>query len=255
MLSPEYVVTPERITATPQPAWIHADVKAEVLRSIGASPLTLRDRRLVEQIAQAFTLHPWVARVVRVEKRFPAQVNVALQYRRPVLVVKLDSHGESDLLFLDEQSVLLPSHDIAPSQAKEHLRIMAGGETPAGVYGTPWGSERMAGAARLAAVWQNRWQPLGLYWIVAGRSRGGEPLYELRTQDDKVRVVWGPALGHESASEPSAAQKITALEHYVHDRGPLGRGDASPVIDLRELAASTAKTAHRDTGAPQPGRR
>src|SRR5437762_9580375 len=31
--SPEYLVTAERISVTPQPAWIHANVKAEVVRS------------------------------------------------------------------------------------------------------------------------------------------------------------------------------------------------------------------------------
>src|SRR3954454_17522205 len=140
--SPEYLVTAQQIDVTPQPAWIHSNVKADALRSGGISRLDLRNRQLVEQVAHAFSLYPWVAKVVRVEKAYPAQVKVELQYRRPVLVVKLDLPDEKNLLFLDEQSVLLPSGDFAPSQAKDYLRIMAGGETPASVYGMPWGSER-----------------------------------------------------------------------------------------------------------------
>src|SRR5207237_2348308 len=81
---PEYLVTAERISVTPQPAWIHASVKVEVLRSLTGSKLELLDRELVEKIADAFALHPWVAKVVRIEKRFPAHVNVELDYRRPV---------------------------------------------------------------------------------------------------------------------------------------------------------------------------
>ncbi len=234
----EYLVTAEQILVTPQPAWIHANVKDEVIRTAAISELALLDRDLVEQVAQAFALHPWVKSVVRVEKKHPSQVAVELEYRRPVMVVKIDAPEEQGLLFLDEESVLLPSGDFAPSQARNYLRIGAAGETPTSVYGTPWGSERIAGAARVAAAWGEQWQALGLYWIVAARNSAGEFTYELRTQDDKARVVWGATIGRESASEPAAGQKIAALAEYVNDKGPLGKSGEAVVIDLRELAAS-----------------
>jgi len=247
MQSGDYVVTPERITVTPQPTWIHSNVKAEVVRSANVARLSLREPQLVEQVAQAFALHPWIAKVVRVEKRIPAQVNVELEYRRPVMVVKLDLADEKGLLFLDEHSVLLPTGDFAPSQASNYLRIMAAGETPVSVYGTAWGSQRIAGAARVAAAWDNRWQPLGLYWIVTAQPAGGQLVYEMHTKDDQVHVVWGGAPGHESSSEPSAQQKIAALQQYVHDKGPLDKSGTATVIDLRELAGSAGKTAGRKT--------
>src|SRR5205823_13213433 len=59
--SPEYLVTAERISVTPQPAWIHTNVKAEMLRSLTGAKLELLDRQLVEKLADAFALHPWVA--------------------------------------------------------------------------------------------------------------------------------------------------------------------------------------------------
>jgi hypothetical protein len=234
--SGEYSVTAEQIIVPPQPTWIHANIKTEVLRSAGFTRAQLGDRKLVEHLAQAFALHPWVAKVVRVEKRYPAQVLVELQYRRPVLAVKVDARGEQNLLVIDENAVLLPSSDFSPSQARGYLRIMGEGESP-GIYGAPWGSERIAGAARLAAAWGERWQPLHLYWIVATRPASGELLFELRTADDKVRVVWGASPGHESKAEPTATQKIAAVEQYVHDKGPLDRDGGASVIDLRELAA------------------
>jgi hypothetical protein len=242
--SPEYTLTPERIQVTPQPAWIHASVKAEVLRTVNATRLNLHDRDLVERLAQAFALHPWVAEVLRVEKRYPAAAQVELRYRRPVLVVKLDVPGEEGLLFLDEDSVLLPSADFAPSQGREYLRIAAQGETPASIYGTRWGTERMARAARVAAAWQKRWQPLGLYWLIASRPASGELLYELRTQDDKVRVLWGTA-GSTETGDPTAEEKITALERYVQDKGPLTAATESLVIDLRDLARHGEREATR----------
>ncbi len=150
----DYTVTLDRLIVTPQPAWIHADVKAEVIRSAGAAQLNLRDPKLVEELATAFALHPWVAKVIRVQKHYPAQVEVELEYRRPVAAVEVASQNEAGLLFIDAHGVLLPSADFAQGQAKDFLRIAAGNETPASVYGTPWGSERIAGAARVAAAWE-----------------------------------------------------------------------------------------------------
>jgi hypothetical protein len=218
-------------------------VKAEVVRSLAGAKLELLDPQLVEKIAEAFAFHAWVAKVVRVEKRFPARVDIELEYRRPVLAVKLDVPGEEGLLFLDRQSVLLPSADFAPSQAKDYLRIVAGGETPTSVYGTPWGSERIAGAALVAAALENRWQPLGVYSIVAARTNGIEYVYELRTQDEKTRIIWGASPGHESNGEPTAAQKIAVLEQYVREKGPLDKLSAPAVVDLRSLAGEPKKAA------------
>jgi len=243
--SADYVLTPDRIHVTPQPPWIHADVKAEVTRSAGLSRLDLRDRQLAPQLAAAFAIHPWVAKVVRVQKRFPAAADIELQYRRPVAVVRVEPQGESRLLFIDELGVLLPTEDFSAEQGKDFLRVEAAGEIPTSGYGLPWQSERIIGAARLAAVWKERWQPLGLYRIASVQTADGQLLYELRTQRD-VRVVWGAPPGRESSREPSAEQKIAALEQYVHDKGPLDRDGGESLIDLRALAGR-AVTAAKQT--------
>jgi len=234
----DYLVTAEQIQVTPQPNWIHGNVKTECVRSLTGLKLSLLDHELVEKVANAFTLHPWVADVVRVEKRYPAQVNVELEYRRPTLVVKIDEPGDEGLLFLDDGAVLLPSTDFAPTQARNYLRIAAAGERPNNVYGTPWNSERIAGAAQLAAGWGTRWQPLGLYWIVTTKTVGGRLIYELHSQDGKVRVIWGQSPGHESASEPTAEQKISAIEQMVQERGPLEKIASEKPLDLRTLEFS-----------------
>ena len=258
-LSPEeYAVTLDQIIVTPQPAWIHADVKAEVLRTTAAARLNLRDPKLVEEVAAAFALHPWVAKVVSVRKRYPARVDVELEYRRAVAAVEVSSKNEPGLLFVDAAGILLPSADFAPGQAKDFLRIAAGKETPAGVYGTAWGSERVAGAARIAAAWEGigqesgvrgqesadelkRWQKLKLYRIVPLQSPSGLVTYELRTKAD-ARIVWGAAPGSESDGESTPEQKMALLEHYVADKGPLDRENGPAAIDLRQPAAA-AKSA------------
>ena len=246
MHSAEYTVTPEKIEITPPPAWIHAKIKDEVIRTAGINRLDLRDRKVVEQIAQAFSLHPWVAKVVRVEKRFPAMVRVELAYRRPVAAVEVEPRGKRGLIFIDEQAALLPDADFAPGQAKDYLRINSHNELPVAGYGAPWGSQRVAGAARVAAAWEKRWQPLGLYRIDFIVATGGQPVYELQTQR-QVRVLWGASPGNESAREPSAEQKIAALEQLVRDKGPLDRDGGPPLIDLRELAGTTTHAARQGT--------
>lgn len=238
----EYFVTAEQIAVTPRPTWIRADVKAEALRSMGGTRWNRHDPRLVEQLTGAFALHPWVAKVVRVDKRGAAAIQVELEYRRPVAAVEVADRGEAGLVFIDEQSVLLPSADFEPEAGKSFLRIAGATEKTASVYGIPWGSPRIAGAARLAAAWGQRWQKLELYRIDALQQPNGQWLFELKTRRG-VRAIWGPPPGAESSSEISAEQKIAALEHYVSDTGPLEREGGPASVDLRELASAAAHTA------------
>ena len=248
---PDYVVTPEKIELTRQPEWIHADVKAEVVRASSLSRLNLGDRRLVAQVAQAFALHPWIAKVTRVEKRFPAKVIVVVEYRRPVAAVELAREGNRELLFVDAEGVLLPSLDFAGNQAADYLRIAGIASTPASVYGSPWGDEAVAGAARIAAAWGGRFKQAGLYRILPSESASGEITFELRTLGD-TRVVWGTAPGRESTAEPTAEQKIAALLAYITDKGPLDRPGGEHLLDLRKLAGqSPPRTAANSSETPR----
>jgi hypothetical protein len=124
----------------------------------------------------------------------------------------------------------LPSTDFAPTQARNYLRIAASGETPSGVYGVPWKSERIAGAAAIAAVLENQWQTLGAYWIITARIGSGDLVYELRSQDEKFRLIWGRPPGQESSGEPTAQQKLAALKQLKGD----GSSSESQTIDLRQ---------------------
>jgi hypothetical protein len=247
--SPDYVVTPELIDISPQPAWIHGSIKADVVRTAGVKRLDLRDAKLLEHLASAFALHPWVAKVVRIEKQFPARVHVQLKYRQPVAVVEIAPQGQHGLLFIDEESVLLPSDDFGPDQAKDYLRIAGEAETTPSVYGTRWGSDRIAGAARVAVAFGKRWKPLELYRIVAAQTRDGRLEYELRTQKG-ARIIWGGMPGNETQAEPSAEQKIAALEQFVRNKGPLDRDGSQSLIDLRQLAAAHDQTAGRQKDQP-----
>ncbi|MCI0359715.1 MAG: hypothetical protein L0211_14660, partial [Planctomycetaceae bacterium] len=179
------------------------------------------------------------AKVKRVEKRFPALIAVTVDYRRPVAAVELSRGGKRELLFVDGEGVLLPSLDFAGNQAADYLRIGGINSTPAGVYGSPWGDECVAGAAQIADAWGDRFKTAGLYRILPSETAGGQIHYELRTPGD-TRVLWGAAPGRESTAEPTPEQKIAALLEYITDKGPLDRPGGERLLDLRTLAGVTA---------------
>lgn len=258
---PAYRLQPNAIEVSQQPPWIHADVKAEVIRDGSLTNLDLLDPQVTVRIAQAFATHSWVAEVRRVSKHHPAKVVVEVVYRKPVAMVEVEMEVEINgkrvkergLLPVDVGGVLLPTEDFSPNEAREYARVSAGGKAPAGPVGTPWGDPRVAGAAKIAAAFGDRWRELALYRIVAvpdpvsGRLHG-EPNFELTTKPG-VRILWGHPPGEETSGEASAAQKITRLQQFVAEYGPLDSSlNGTQQIDLRDgqQIRPSARTARRE---------
>lgn len=228
---PRYQVTSEQIEVTPQPVWIHADVKAEVIRDGSLADLKLTDAKLAERVGQAFAMHSWVAKVVRVEKQYPSRVKVELEYRSPIAAVEVAGEGTAGLLFVDASGVLLPSQDFAENQTRNFLRIDAGRTTPAGVYGMPWGDAKVTKAAAIAAAIGEKFRALSLYKIVATTTATGNEQYELQTRDGG-RILWGHAPGNEPLGEATAAQKVIRLETEAVSRGALSLETLRQPLDL-----------------------
>jgi hypothetical protein len=257
----DYVVRAADLFITPQPAWIHSDVKAEVVRAGGLDGLSLRDPNLVEQVQRAFSLSGWVARVVKVQKRYPARIDVALEYRRPVAMVEVTWRGQPSLYFVDEQSVLLPKEDEGKTpqerqrEYQDYVRIQAGDVSAAGrIAGQPWGRNKIAGAARLAALGRERWQEMGVYRIVVSDDLNAQPLYELETKS-ALRVLWGHAPGAEGSDEPDADAKWKWLLQFVAKNGPLDKSAAERRIDLRSAPVAEAPSTATLPGAGEENRR
>lgn len=242
----DYVVSAAAIAVTPQQAWIHSDVKAEVVRSAGLDGLLIRDPQLVEQVQRAFALNGWVARVKQVRKRYPAQIAVDLEYRQPVAMVEVNWKGQPSLYFVDKDSVLLPKEDQGRSpqerdrEYQDYLRIDAGDVPLAGrIPGQPWGGLKIAGAARLAALGGAKWRQMGVHRIIVSEDLNAQPLYELETSN-AARLLWGHAPGAEDAHEPAAEEKWKWLAQFVAQKGSLDRSASERRIDLRTLPAPTA---------------
>lgn len=216
----EYQLDPRNIEITPPPAWIRADIRAEVIRDPNLSGLSILSPDITVRIAQAFSLHPWVAKVNRVSKRHPAGVQVELAYREPVLLVQTASGAYP----VDADGVVLPSEDFAPADARKYLVLTDIASKPAGPVGTAWGDARVTGAGRLASLLKTHWQDLKLFRMVATNSGGLSSLrdvqFDLFTHANS-RVVWGRAPGFEVTGEPAAKAKLDQLLAYVAEHGSL----------------------------------
>ena len=238
----DYQVDPADIVITPPPSWIRTDLKSDVLASGGLEgPLSLLDAELSERIAAAFSLHPWVLEVVRVEKSHPAHVEVTLRYRKPVCMVEVPG----GLYAVDSQGVTLPSNDFSPIEAARYPRLSAIRTAPLGPVGTSWGDARVAGGARIATVLQERWDELRLARIVpstapADVATSQQPTFEIFTRGGS-RIFWGMAPAKVESNDSGVSRKIARLDAYLSEHGSLDTARGPQEIDLRDAGERAAQ--------------
>jgi len=248
----EYTVDVHQIQITPPPAWIRADIKSEALRDGSLdSPLSLLDDTLAERLAKAFALHPWVARVERVAKHYPARVTVDLAYRKPAAMVEVPG----GLFPVDEEGMLLPSADFSPVEARKYPRLAGIDSEPAGPIGTLWGDRAVTDGAKIAIALASVWDDLGLHSIrrrttsssIAGMQ---QTHYELRTKNGTA-IPWGNAPGSEASSEAHLSEKLARLKKYLADHGALDAAARRDDLDLRvPKQTRTAERSGRDEDDP-----
>jgi cell division septal protein FtsQ len=249
LTSKPYWLGRKNVEVTPPPAWIHRDIRGEVFRDASLDgPLSIMDDDLAQRIADAFSLHPWVAEVRRVVKCYPAGVRVDLAYRRPVCMVELGGR----LLAVDVEGVLLPSGspDFSPTEKLRYPRLV-GVDTVPVTPGARWADARVVEGAEIADALGPVWQQLSLDRIVPSTlvelGYGDEYTYELVTKGG-TRILWGRAPSAQMPGEATAAEKIAQLLDY-HKANRTLEGPSGPQqLDVRNLRApqSTPRTAGRE---------
>jgi hypothetical protein len=234
LASDDYWLHLTDVQMTPLPPWIHTDVRAEVFRNASLDePLSIMQSDLSRRLADAFALHPWVARVEEIRVSHPARAEVVLEYRRPVLMVEVSG----GLLPVDRNGVLLPSGDFSPVEASRYPRLVGVQTYPLGPIGTPWGDNRVVAAAEIADALAEDWHALGLERISPndnGRSplsRGKPTTYELITRGG-THVFWGRAPSEATPGSVPVADKIARLKRYAEDHGSLEGSRGPQRIDL-----------------------
>jgi len=237
LASDDYLVTAEKVEITPLPPWIHGDIRGEVFRSASVDgSLSIMDDGLAERVRNAFSLHPWVAKVCSVRKLPQARVRVELEYRQPVCMVDVGA----GLLPVDVSGVLLPVEDFSPVEASRYPRLLGIDTAPVGPPGESWGDTRVVGGAEIAGALRNLWDPWKLWQIVASPSGiDNEASYTILTRGGS-RIRWGLAPGSKVPGEPSATEKIARLGQYVLQYGTLEGRDAPQELDVHKLPPTPA---------------
>jgi hypothetical protein len=249
--SPEYQVGPDQLEITPTPGWIHRDLRVEILRNPTLDgPLSLLDDDLAERIHNAFTQHPWVAKVLRVTKQ-PASIKIDLVYRRPVCMVEVPG----GVFAVDAEGVLLPSEDFSPIEATRYPRLTGVERKPSGPPGRRWGDATVIGGAEIAAALMSAWEAMRLQSIAPltddattatnqGENettrRYQEPQFVLFTRGG-TRIFWGYAPGANVVGELSATEKVARLQKYwtANDTLDVPQGQPS-TLDIRNMSPKNA---------------
>lgn len=245
----QYLITPDQIHITPQPAWIRSDVKAEALRNMDmGQPLSVLDDwpPLAKRVQDAFAIHPWVASVKRISKRLPSSLTVELAYRRPVAAVESSDSDGITFIPIDEHAIRLPQSDFTDAERRYMPRIS--GVTGRPLVGDRWNDPRVEGGAKLAAALADVWQQLQLIEILAAvdaTSKRERPQCQFEIiAAGGTRIVWGVAPGLEAAAgETSADQKRTNLLQFTAQHGGLDSIDGPAKLDVRRGVVVTPRTA------------
>ncbi len=221
--STAYTLSPEDIVVTDRPSWMSFDISERVFRGGDLQQtLSIMDPNLNERIATAFSLRPWVAKVNRVSKRYPASVMVDLDYRHPVCMV----HTGDGVIPIDVEGNALPQWDIPLSEVDRYPRLdwdSSGLSTPRGPAGEQWGDPRIVGAAEIAAALGDRWKSYRLQRIepvLPDTKRIGDTVYKLYTQSGST-VIWGRAPSMAVPGLPTTAEKLAYLDREIEEHGTL----------------------------------
>lgn len=255
---PEYQITAAQIILPTPPRWVPADIREQVFQKTAESgSLSLLDDTLSERLAAAFHTHPWVLRVIRVRKSWPARVHVDVEWRRPVAMIT----GIDGFYPVDENGVLLPSRDFAPADLKRYPIVENVCSVPLGRVGEAWGDPVVNQAAELAAALLEPTPESGSWWgelnlaaIVAPRTSSlttpVEDLeFELRTAGGSA-VIWGRGPGSLHPAELSTSRKLERLAEFTERFGPLDDAHGPWQLDIRPWQGI-----RRSLLAAEPGRR
>lgn len=248
---PQFQITPENVHVTPPPAWVRSDVKFEVLRDAGLlGHLSVIDdhQRLQQRVRDAFTFHPWVAAVHKIQIDLPASLLVELEYRRPVAAVEAVNRESVSYLPVDASGIRLPDEDFSDVECRALPRIT--GVTGVPSVGERWNDDRVTSAAALAARLADIWSQLRLVEIVPSlhaQVRGNTSFYafDIMTSGG-TRIVWGAAPGREQdASESPFDAKRKRLLDYAATHGQLDSIDGPASVDVRSELVVLPRTARR----------
>ncbi|MDO4550222.1 MAG: hypothetical protein Q4C96_03100 [Planctomycetia bacterium] len=170
--------TPDGLS-TELPAWLTCDIRAYVLNTVEQfysqnkqtppEKYSILESRLVDDFHKALKMHPWVRRVIHIQKFYPARMEIVVEYRKPVVMAEIydpQTKTISGALPLDPDARFLPACDI-PQEYQVSLPILKGCNSPpiSTRPGAFWDDPKVMAAAKLVAEFGENWKALNLHAI------------------------------------------------------------------------------------------
>ncbi|MCC6575463.1 MAG: hypothetical protein IT462_16925 [Planctomycetes bacterium] len=253
--SPMYNVDPGRIALVADVTWakpelalrLRGDIEADLrltLSELGTA--SCFDDASLPELAAALERNAWVAKVARIERRFPreagghAELRPMIDLRRPALAVET----EAGYVLVDGEGVRIP---IALKRGDElntftaglltPLRVVRGVTTEPPATGKRWESQEIAAAISMERVLRESAMdsvlPIEAMELVGvpaetdarGRVRyrpgGGVVLIPDRRLLPGTSLLWGRPPVHASTLEPTLDEKIAAMRVELANPGKL----------------------------------
>jgi hypothetical protein len=221
---PRFRVYPDRFRAK-APEWC-----AKELTSVAfpRESYSIFDPALTREVAEAYARCPWVASVVRVEKRFPNELRVALELRQPGAFVRLPSGWYA----IDRHAVYLPLDYRRWDHANKALPQVFGVQSDPPPAGMRWADRRVTAAASVLSTLATDPAVLAQVHVIDVANLEGDidPLRSeiLLLTRQRHRINWGRPPDTRKFGEPPSQAKLARLRRFLARPVP---GAAS--LDLR----------------------
>jgi len=209
-------IDPTMIQVTEPPSHVRTNLVKTVYRDTAMDGLSILDRQATAKIASAFSMHPWVRKVVGVRKLPGGKIDVRLEYRKPVAMVHVykpnDPENRSYFFPVDGEGVLLPGNEFAEAETRNYIYIEVPNVYTSNAVGTPFGDASVEAASALAAILfpyreQTQIRSIGIH----GDPRQTDVLQMELTMQSGARMTWGSPPGSEVPGEPTAQMKLKSL--------------------------------------------
>tara|TARA_Y100000385_G_scaffold286060_1_gene347260 strand:+ start:545 stop:1366 length:822 start_codon:yes stop_codon:yes gene_type:complete len=209
-------IDPTLIQVTAPPAHVRTNVVKTVYRDTAMEGLSILDREATAKIASAFSMHPWVRKVIGVRKLPGGQIDVRLEYRTPVAMVHVykpnDPDNRSYFFPVDGEGVLLPGNEFAEAETRNYIYIEVPDVYTSNAVGTPFGDAAVEAASALASVLSPYREKTQIRSIgIHGDPRQTEVLQMELTMQSGARMTWGSPPGNEVPGEPTVQMKLKSL--------------------------------------------
>jgi len=241
---PEYQVERAAITLMERPDFVPENFLERTWENSELpEQFSILEPDLASQIGQSFEDSPWVRKVAQVKLSHPRDIEVDLEFRRPVALVR----SAEGYYPIDRDGVLLPPTDFSAAQLPLYPVIENVQTLPQGPAGTHWGDLAVWGAARLIDLLipeGDREKYWTRYELARVRVYGKADLRHAEAEDMQdisyrlitlagSEVIWGVAPDVTDPTEPDAETKLERLSMYHRDFGGLHSEQGPIEIDLR----------------------